>query len=455
MATETGDRPTRRQFLRRAVGTAAVLGMGKLMTQPDPKMRHYPDRIPVRYWHMLGGQWQAPMERVVQLFNESQTKYEVVPLLLPYEGADSKFMLSVIGDDPPDVMLQWTQAISTWANAGIIQPLDPLMTPAEKAHFLKTVYPVIRKSGWHNGRLYGLVDGFDFWACYYRPDHFREAGLDPDHFPETLEELTEVGKKLHRFDNAGNIRRIGFLPTGFPQFAPLFRGKFYDYKTGKLTLNTPENLRALTYLVEERKRLGFEKVIRFNSSLASDSGVEWPFITGAFSIVVDGEWRVQQMAQYAPNMEYRTAPIPPPATGGQRLAGYCGPNYLTIPKGARQVEGAWEFMKFFSGLVLPERAAEFYIWMSWLPLQAASTNAPVYQAFLNRLPQYRTFLQMAASEYIEVVPPVPDQLYLMDRIKRAEDLATRGALTPQQALEQLEADMAKEHQRRKELGYDE
>jgi multiple sugar transport system substrate-binding protein len=441
-------------MLKGGLGLAAGLGLGRLLTLPDPPLRKYPGRIRVNYWHMLGDQFYGPMNHVVDLFNQSQEKYEVVPLLLPSAGgdADSKFLMSVVGGDPPDVMLQWTNAMATWAEAGILHPLDTLMPPQQLNHFLQTAYPVVRKSGWYKGHLYGLIDGFDFWACYYRPDHFREAGLDPDHFPKTLEELALVGRKLTRFDKAGNIMRVGFLPSGLSQFVASFGGSFYDEKTGQLLLNTPQNLRALTFIVEERKRLGLDKVLRFNAGLSSDSGASWPFISGAYSVIVDGEWRVQQMAQFAPQMEYRTAPIPAPA-GGKRLASFSGPNFLTIPKGAQQVEGAWEFMEFFSGLNNPERAAAFYVAMSWLPLSPLSTSALVYQAFLNKLPQYRTFLDLAASENIALSPPVPDQVYIMDRVQWAEDMATRGTLTPQQALEALEADIARERQRRKEMGY--
>ena len=106
--------------------------------------------------------------------------------------ADSKFMLSTVGGDPPDVVLIWTQATSEWAQSGLLQPLDPFMTPKEKDWFLKEPNPVVRKSGWYQGKLYGVVMGFDLWAAPRPPDHFRQAGLDPDRFPETLEELVAV-----------------------------------------------------------------------------------------------------------------------------------------------------------------------------------------------------------------------------------------------------------------------
>ena len=88
----------------------------------------------MRFWHLLNGEWQAPTEKVCDRFNQSQSRYEVIPLLVPDTSADSKFLLSVAGGDPPDVMLHWTQAMSTWAEGGILYPLDTLMTTHTTTH---------------------------------------------------------------------------------------------------------------------------------------------------------------------------------------------------------------------------------------------------------------------------------------------------------------------------------
>jgi multiple sugar transport system substrate-binding protein len=443
---------SRRQFLKNAVGATTVAALGGYAAFSDTSRRPRTGRKPVRLWHLLSAEWLEPVERAVARFNESQSRYEVMPLLLTGTEADSKLLLSVAGGDPPDVMLAWTQATSVWGQGGLLQPLDRFMTTAERERFLREAYPVVRKSGWHRGHLYGITMGFDLYVCYYRPDHFRQAGLDPDRFPTTLEELVAVGDKLNRFDSSGKLTRVGFLPQTFRRYVASFGGGFYDEKTGQVTLNTPENLRALEFLVETRKRLGLSEVIRFQSGLASDSGASWQFISGTYAITLDGEWRVEQMRRYAPQLDYRTVPLPPPA-GGKPLASFSDINYLVIPTGARQAEGGWEFVKFWTGLDNPEQAAEFFPWYGWMPLFPKSAQSPVYEAWLKTVPKYRTFLQVAQSEHIVTTPPVPYQLYLRDRIDRADDLAMRGTLTPRQALEELEADIAQERARRRELGY--
>src|SRR5436305_1766840 len=268
MANDRGSfSPRRVSRLVKALALLVALGLVLLLVLPGAaRLRSAqatgakPERIPVRFWHMWTAEWQVVVERIAERFNESQDRYQVLPLSVPDDGAGAKFLLAVVGGDPPDVMAQWNPVIAPWVDNGLLQPLDELMTAEERARFRREAYPIVQKLGTYKGRLYGLTTGVDAFACYYRPDHFREAGLDPDHFPQTFEELLVIGSKLHRFDARGKLVRVGFLPQTFYQLAPIFGGGFYDPRTGQPTLNTPENRRALACMVETRRQLGLENV---------------------------------------------------------------------------------------------------------------------------------------------------------------------------------------------------
>jgi multiple sugar transport system substrate-binding protein len=432
----------------------AVAGVILVFALPGEAPRKYPDRIPVRFWHMWTAEWKVVVEQIVDRFNESQDLYEVIPLSVPGTAADSKFLLSVAGGAPPDVMAQWNQVIPKWAESGLIVPLNDFMSPEKWEEFQRTTYPAALKIGMYRGNLYGVATGLDLYACYCRLADLREAGLDPNQFPDTLDDLVRWGEELTKFTPDGDLARIGFLPSGLAMYAPAFAGGFYDWTQGVVTLNTPDNLRALTFLVDQRKKFGFGNVIRFESGLTVGVGnVQWPFISGAYSITVDGQWRVEQIARYAPELEYATFPIPPPK-GGRRRAGWVNGNFMIIPKGARQVRGAWEFIKFWSGIENPERAAEFYTWGGWLPMCPAVAEAPKYRQYVQRYPQFKTFLDVLPSENIQPTPPVPYQVYLWDRITQADDAAQRGTLSPRAALERLEEEIAQEIAMRRRFGYD-
>lgn len=418
--------------------------------------RKYPHRIPVRFWHMWTAEWKGVIDDICEDFNKSQDKYEVIPLSIPSgEGqADSKFLLAVAGGDPPDVMAQWSPVIPKWVESELILPLDGMMSPADRKYFDENAFPVAKKLGVYKGKLYGLPTGVDIEACYYMPSHFREVGLNPDHFPATLEELSAYADKLNKKDKDGRLIRVGFMPTDWNEFVQGFGKGFYDWQTNKLTIDTPGNLTALKFLADERKRLGWDNVQRFQAGIGgmNGGGASWPFITGSYSILVDGQWRVEQMAKYAPDLEYRTAPLPPPA-GGHKNYSWGNGNFVVIPRGSKCKEGAWEFAKFFAGMGNPDRAAKHAISGGWLPVFRTDAQAPRYQNYLKKHPQFRTFVNLMGSEWVQPSPPIPYYMYFRDRRIRLEDQVLRGLLSPEKAIKKLDDDVKAEKARRKEFGY--
>jgi len=397
-----------------------------------PRPQAYPGREKVVFWHMWTSNWAQVIRRICDRFNESQDRYEVVPLTVV--GGSLKTLIATAGGDPPDCMAQWEQVIPAWAERDALTPLDTLMPPDEWRDLQGRLYPAVRAIGMYKGHFYGLSTGMNIWAIYYRPSHFREVGLDPDHFPETLEKLDAAADKLFKFDAAGHILRIGFIPRGLGGWVPVFGGSFWDPAKEELTLANPKNVEALEWMVGRAKKYDFERVLQFEAGLATQYEASWPFISGAYSMVLDGQWRVEQLARYAPELDYRTAPIPPPA-GGRMLAGWSNGNFLVMPAGAKNKAGAWAFMRFWSGLDHPERAAEFYTWGGWLPITASIADTPRYQQYCDKYPEFRAFVRTLASPNIQVTPPVPVQAYLQSRIEWAEEAALRGRLSPHEALE--------------------
>jgi multiple sugar transport system substrate-binding protein len=92
----------------------------------------------------------------------------------------------------------------------------------------------------------------------------------------------------------------------------------------------------------------------------------------------------------------------------------------------------------------PQRAAEFYTWGGWLPITPDVANAPLYQEYCRKYPQFRTFVEIMSSPNVQVSPPVPVQAFMMQRLGTAEDSALRESLTPRQALERLAAETQRE-----------
>ena len=77
----------------------------------------------------------------------------------------------------------------------------------------------------------------------------------------------------------------------------------------------------------------------------------------------------------------------------------------------------------------------------------------MYREYVRKHPQFQTFLDVLPSENVHPTPPVPYQVYLWDRITRADDSAMRGTISPERALERLEQEIGQEIAMRKQFGY--
>jgi multiple sugar transport system substrate-binding protein len=431
----------------------AVAAIAAVFALQQPTPRRYPNRIAVHFWHRWGGEWAKVVDNICQRYNESQDKYEVIALGVS-GGSDIKFRLGVLGGDPPDVMSMWNGAIPDMADNGLLTDLQTLMSPADKDYFFNQSYPVVRDSGIVNGKVCGVTIGSDLYALYLNVDQLKAAGLDADNPPKTLEELCDWGEKLTVRDKSGNVKRLGFLLNQLDYLAYSFGGGLWDSETQRIVTNSQDNIRALQAISDFRQRMGQDKVQRFQASLNSGSDTGgWPFITGELAMTLDGQWRVEEIRKYSPKMRYRVIPIPPPATNGRPLGGCLTGNFMIIPTTARQKEGAWDFIRYWSGFSDLEASAQCFNDGGWLPLSPKVVQTKTFQKWLQENQQFQTFLDIAASANCQPLPPVPYLQYLLDGVAKAEDRTVRGELSPKAALDDLNRVMQRELAKRKELGY--
>ena len=442
-----------KQIIGRAVALVAALGLTYGMLTAKMPGQHIEGRTKVVFWHRWGGEWQKVVQKIVDRFNKSQDEFEVEEMFVTGSGAETKFMLSTIGGNPPDVMSMGSESLPSLAAGGLLADLETLMTPEERDYFHKVPYDAVRKTGQYGGVTYGITIGADLMGYYVNCDQLREVGADPDNPPKTFEELVALGHKLCKRDAQGNITRLGLDVNDLITQSYAW-GPGIATPDGHLLMDTPENLSALTALTEQKRDVGFDQAQRFWSSQNTGSSTgAWPFIPGAVSIAYDGQWRVEEIRKYKKGMDYRVWPLIPPK-GGQPLAGSLGGNFMIIPVSSLHKRGAFEFLKFWSGLTHPERAAEFYTWGGWVPLSPDVANSPIYSAWLKDNPQFSTFVKILAGPNCHPTPRIGFLNYYLDQIRRAEDKSLRGSATPKQALEELDKTVKTELKKRKELGFD-
>lgn len=148
-------------------------------------------------------QWWADM---LAGFNEKYAGvYEAEQVTFPKggsQGYEDKINTAVIAGSLPDVILVDGPAVATYAEAGIIIPLDDMVSEESKADLLDSTL----KQGSYNEKLYTLPLWESSVGIYYNKDMLAEAGIE---VPETLEdawtwdEFYEVVKALTTPDHYG------------------------------------------------------------------------------------------------------------------------------------------------------------------------------------------------------------------------------------------------------------
>ncbi|MBN2450406.1 MAG: extracellular solute-binding protein [Lentisphaeria bacterium] len=321
----------------------------------------------VREFEVLSEQAHArdpsqPIYRVISGQNAAQNQV----------ADPTRFLISVAGGTPPDVIWFDRYAIAEWAARGAFTPLDAYIerdldagrtdTPAGN-RFFASCWDEAR----YDGRVYGIPTSVDDRALLYNRDLLRQAGLvDADGEPlppRTWEELAEYARKLTRRDADGKLACVGFAPqfgnSWLYMYGWMAGGSFLSPDGRTCTLNHPRIVEALQYMVDVYESIGgYAEVAAFQAGF--QGGELDPFIQGKIAMKIDGSWQMPFLAAYGRNLDFGAAPPPMPRReldAGKPHISWNGGWAYAIPTTARNKDAAWEFIRFMTG----ERA--FTIWM--------------------------------------------------------------------------------------------
>lgn len=304
-------------------------------------------RSVVTYWEKWTGFEGDAMRAVAEAFNASQDKYEV--RILTVSNIPTKVTLATAGGIPPDVAGLFGPNITQYSMQNLVMPLDELIKRdgIKESDYVPSYWDMLNV----DGKIWAMPSTPASTALHINKKHFREAGLDPENPPKTIEELDEVAKKMTSGSRQEGYKRLGFIPAepGWwrDRFGYLFGAKMWDPATGKVTADSPENVRAYTWTQSYSTNYGRQAITDFQGGFGSFSSPQNAYLDGKVSMVLQGVWMHNFIRQFTKDFEWAAVPFPYPADQPQ-LANqtYVDMDILVIPRGAKNVEGAWAFIKY-------------------------------------------------------------------------------------------------------------
>ncbi|MBM4082456.1 MAG: extracellular solute-binding protein, partial [Planctomycetes bacterium] len=284
----------------------------------------------------------------------------------------TRFLISVAGEMPPDVIWFDRYAVAEWAARGAFTPLDPfierdLASGRRDTPHAGRFYASCWDEAQYGGHVYAIPTSVDDRALLYNRDLLKRAGLVDERGearpPGDWDELRDYALRLTERDNkgrsrsedapaAGQLKTMGFAPNfgncWLYMYGWMAGGEFMSKDGLRCTLNDPPIVEALTYMTDLYDALGgYPAVSAFQAGF--QGGELDPFIQGKVAMKIDGSWQMSFLAAYGRNIDFGVAPPPLPKrelAKGRKTVSWNGGWAYAIPVTARNKEAAWEFIRF-------------------------------------------------------------------------------------------------------------
>jgi multiple sugar transport system substrate-binding protein len=385
----------------------------------------------VKFWHFWGGEDRQLVDEIVARFNRSQSLYQVRAIAMPGSNLDLKFFLSVAGHDPPDLLSHDDPVMADWAHRGVLMPLAQLAGGDPPLRFDQWLLPAARKLAKYRGNYYALPSGLDLRALYCNQTLLAEHGLD---LPSTLDDLDRIADTLAPPGAKAPYQRMGYLPDPRRLWAwgPVFGGTFYNPNAPTLeesiTADSPPIVAALGWMARYSQRYGAAQVAAFRAGEQAVTGAAFPLLANRrYAVIMDGQWRLRDLAhaaaadrpEFGQPDQFAVVPLPPPVNGVSQ-AGWVNANFFVVPQTAACPHGAWQFMRFWTGLDGDfDRAATFCIRGGWIPPAQAIIDSSTYRSARQTQPLLQTFVDLAASDHQFPTPVIPTASFYYRQVSEA------------------------------------
>ncbi len=378
------------------------------------------------------------LKAMVDTWNKANPKIQVQFVQVPGSETDvAKLMTAVRGGTGPDVYFLDRFTVAQRAAAGVLTDITGLVNkldPSLSSKYLDYAWAETQ----FKKKTYALPFDTDSRVLYYNKDMIKAAGFNPAMFdpakgPLTLAEVRRIAFRINKTDRTGAYTQVGFIPydTTFSQgwhytWGFDFGGQFADLAAGKVTPTDPNIVRAFQFLHDWARDMGPQKVQTFISTYSPPNSPpqQNPFLIGKVAMMVNGDWVLNWIRQYKPDLNYGVTYIPVPDAGDKPTT-WAGGWSLVIPTGSKHVDQAFKFLSWMTG---PDGQRAYTV---------GTLHLPTWKALLDDSslfdPQHMFFKQILSFAHSR--PPLPVGALYWDALTQAENEVTLDQQDPTAALQ--------------------
>lgn len=393
----------------------------------------------VPFWHSMEGELGKEVDALALRFNQTHPDYQIVPV---YKGNYEQSLAAGIAafrtGNAPAILQVYEVGTATMMASKAIKPVYQVFAdagiPFDSTQFVPTVAAYYTDA--KTGKLLSQPFNSSTPVLYYNKDAFKKAGLDPNHPPQTWQQLASYSEKLKAAGMScgyasgwqGWIQLENFSAWQGLPFATKNNG--FDGTDATLEFNKPEQVKHIALLEAMNKKGDFSYFGRKDESTEK-------FYSGDCAMTTASSGSLADIHHYA-KFQYGVSMMPFDAdVKGAPQNAIIGGASLWVMQGKDPAvyKGVAEFLQF---LAQPDNAAQWHQKTGYLPITTAAYTLTRKQGFYDKNPG----ADIATRQMLNK-PPLPFtrglRLGNMPQIRTIVDEELEsvwsGKITPQQALD--------------------
>lgn len=383
------------------------------------------DKIEVVVWHSWNveeGGTEYELKAIVDEYNQSQDKVEVVLQAQPSEGYSDKVYNAVANGVGPDIIIEFATVLPEYLDGGFLADMGKYIDTDQLSQRLPKAL-MDESMGAADGKLHIVPVHNTIPVLFYNKTVYDELSLN---VPKTWEEVAANAQTIYEqkgingfaTDSYIDLAQCLFMQTG---------STYIDTKTSTVGFNNDACVEKLQWFVDNANKNYFGTT----------------FTTGS----IDGDFNAGLLASFigtssyepyiVPNgFEYATAPVP--TTNGNGWAPIFNRGIIVFASDEKTEKAACEFTEYFTNVENSSRwcrsigaISPYYDVQKQDVFADYLANNAVLQASIETMKQGGT------------LPPVIGARAVRNEIKQAFAQAVGGVKTPKEALTQAESNCNK------------
>jgi sn-glycerol 3-phosphate transport system substrate-binding protein len=321
-----------------------VLALGILMLFPASDAMANP--IEIQFWHAQRPPRENTLNKIVDAYNKSQTKYQVVASFKgSYDETLNAGIAAFRSKKQPHILQVYEVGTQTMMLSNAIYPVFNLMKDTgHNIDWKSYLQPVLSYYVSSNGELQSMPFNSSTPIMYYNKDIFKKAGLTGP--PRTWDEMGEYTKKLVASGTEYGMTSAWQTWVMIENYSAIqniplaTKSNGFDGLDTELTINNPMVVKHIERLKSwmDDKRFVYEE--------REYKGPEAAFISGKCAILMDSIGAIG--AVKSAKFDWGAAPLPVEASMKEPQNSIIGGASLWVLKGLPQEEyqGVADFLAF-------------------------------------------------------------------------------------------------------------